>query len=53
LLARLSDLSKLILCGLNNAAVLDLRSRQAVVMARLIGAVAVSTPSFVLTVLPS
>jgi hypothetical protein len=53
LLARLSNLLKLILCGLNNAAVLDLRSRRAVVMACLIGAVAVSTPSFVLTVLPS
>jgi hypothetical protein len=53
LLARLSDLSKLILCGSNDAAVLDLRSRRAVVMARLMGAVAVSIPSFVLTVLPS
>ena len=49
----MSDPSKLILCGSNDAAVLDLRSRQAVVIARLIGAVAVSTPSFVLTVLPS
>ena len=49
----MSNLLKLILCRSNNTAVLDLRSRQAVVMARLIGAVAVSTPSFMPTVLPS
>ena len=53
MLARLSDLLKLILYRSNNTAVLDLRSRRAVVIARLIGAVAVSTPSFVPTVLPS
>jgi len=51
LLARLSDLSKLILCGSNDTAVLDLRSRRAVVMARLIGALAVSTLCLVLAVL--